>query len=61
MSTLSSTAATIVPLAILEFRDRLPEVELSVSILEPPGVLLRICAVQGVKLTRPIVAVMPAG
>jgi DNA-binding transcriptional LysR family regulator len=39
MSTLSSTAATIVPLAILEFRDRLPEVELSVSILEPPGVL----------------------
>ena len=39
MSTLSSTAATIVPEAILEFRDRLPDVELSVSILEPPGVM----------------------
>jgi DNA-binding transcriptional LysR family regulator len=39
MSTLSSAAATIVPLAVLEFRNRLPEVELSVSMLEPPGVL----------------------
>jgi DNA-binding transcriptional LysR family regulator len=39
MSTLSSTAATIVPEAILAFRDRLPDVELSVSILEPPGVM----------------------
>jgi DNA-binding transcriptional LysR family regulator len=39
MSTLSSAAATIVPLAIIEFRQRLPEVELSVSMVEPPGVL----------------------
>jgi DNA-binding transcriptional LysR family regulator len=39
MSTLSSAAATIVPLAVLEFRNRLPEVELSVSMLEPPGVV----------------------
>ena len=30
MSTLSSAAATIVPLAVLEFRNRLPEVELSI-------------------------------
>jgi DNA-binding transcriptional LysR family regulator len=39
MSTLTSAAATIVPLAIVEFRRRLPDVELSVSIVEPPGVL----------------------
>ena len=39
MSTISSAAATIVPLAVVEFRDRLPEVELSVSMVEPPGVL----------------------
>ena len=39
MSTLTSAAATIVPLAIVEFRDRLPDVELSVSMVEPPGVL----------------------
>jgi molybdate transport repressor ModE-like protein len=39
MSTITSAAATIVPLAILEFRQRLPDVELSVSMVEPPGVL----------------------
>jgi DNA-binding transcriptional LysR family regulator len=39
MSTLTSAAATIIPLAIVEFRDRLPDVELSVSMVEPPGVL----------------------
>lgn len=39
MSTLTSAAPTIVPLAITEFRRRLPEVELSVSMVEPPGVL----------------------
>src|SRR6516162_6076159 len=39
MSTLSSAAATIVPLAVVEFRARLPEVELSVSMVEPPGVV----------------------
>src|SRR6516225_1580102 len=39
MATLSSAAATIVPLAILEFRRRLPEVELSVSMVEAPSVL----------------------
>ena len=39
MSTLSSAAATIVPRAIVEFRDLLPDVELSVSMVEPPGVL----------------------
>jgi DNA-binding transcriptional LysR family regulator len=39
MSTITSAAATIVPLAVLEFRNRLPEVELYVSMLEPPGVL----------------------
>lgn len=39
MSTLSSAAASLVPLAVLEFRDRLPDVELSVSMVEPPGVL----------------------
>jgi DNA-binding transcriptional LysR family regulator len=42
MSTLSSAAATIVPLAIVEFRDRLPDVELSVSMVEPPGVLAQL-------------------
>jgi molybdate transport repressor ModE-like protein len=39
MSTLTSAAATIVPPAILEFRRRLPGVELSVSMLDPAGVL----------------------
>lgn len=39
MSTLTSAAATIVPWAIVEFRDRLPEVELSVSMVDPYGVL----------------------
>ncbi len=39
MSTITSAAATIVPLAIVDFRDRLPDVELSVSMVEPPGVL----------------------
>lgn len=39
MSTLTSAAATIVPLAIVEFRERLPDVELSVSMVTPPGVL----------------------
>lgn len=39
MSTLTSAAATIVPLAVTEFRRRLPGVELSVSMLEPPAVL----------------------
>jgi molybdate transport repressor ModE-like protein len=39
MSTLTSAAATLVPLAIAEFRDRLPEVELSVSMVDPYGVL----------------------
>jgi DNA-binding transcriptional LysR family regulator len=39
MATLSSAAATIVPLAVLEFRDRLPEVELSVSMVDAPSVL----------------------
>ena len=39
MSTLTSAAATIVPLAIAEFRERLPEVEPSVSMSEPQGVL----------------------
>jgi molybdate transport repressor ModE-like protein len=39
MSTLTSAASTIVPLAITEFRRRLPEVELSVSMVEPYGVL----------------------
>jgi len=38
MSTLTSAAATVVPLAIVEFRRRLPDVELSVSMVEPPGV-----------------------
>jgi DNA-binding transcriptional LysR family regulator len=39
MSTLTSAATTIVPLAISEFRQRLPEVSLSVSMLDPVGVL----------------------
>ncbi len=39
MSTLTSAASTIVPPAILEFRRRLPGVELSVSMLDPAGVL----------------------
>lgn len=39
MSTITSAAPTIVPLAVVEFRRRLPEVELSVSMIEPPGVL----------------------
>jgi DNA-binding transcriptional LysR family regulator len=39
MSTITSAAPTIVPLAVMEFRHRLPEVELSVSMVEPPGVL----------------------
>ena len=39
MSTLTSAAATIVPLAIAEFRRRLPDVELSVSMVDPYGVL----------------------
>lgn len=39
MSTLTSAAATIVPLAITEFRERLPDVELSVSMVDPYGVL----------------------
>ena len=42
MATLSSAAATIVPLAILEFRRRLPEVELSVSMVEAPSVLAQL-------------------
>lgn len=39
MSTLTSAAATIVPLAIAEFRERHPGVELSVSMVDPAGVL----------------------
>jgi DNA-binding transcriptional LysR family regulator len=39
MSTLTSAAATIVPLAITEFRERLPDVELSVSMVDPYAVL----------------------
>lgn len=39
MSTLTSAAATIVPLAITEFRRRLPKVELSVSMADPSIVL----------------------
>lgn len=39
MSTLTSAAATIVPLAIAAFRERLPEVELSVSMSDPQTVL----------------------
>jgi len=39
MATLTSAAATIMPLAIAEFRKRLPGVELSVSMVDPAGVL----------------------
>ena len=39
MSTLTSAAATIMPLAIGEFRERLPGIELSVSMIDPSGVL----------------------
>jgi DNA-binding transcriptional LysR family regulator len=39
MSTLTSAAATIMPLAIAEFRERLPAVELSVAMVDPSGVL----------------------
>jgi DNA-binding transcriptional LysR family regulator len=39
MSTLTSAAATIVPWAITEFRRRLPEVELSILMADPAGVL----------------------
>jgi DNA-binding transcriptional LysR family regulator len=39
MSTLTSAAATIMPLAIADFRKRLPGVELSVSMVDPGGVL----------------------
>ena len=42
MSTLRSAAATIVPLAIIEFRQRLPEVELSVSMVDAPSVLAQL-------------------
>jgi DNA-binding transcriptional LysR family regulator len=39
MSTLTSAAATIMPLAITQFRKRLPGVELSVSMVDPAGIL----------------------
>lgn len=39
MSTLTSAASTIVPGAIVAFRRRLPAVELSVSMIDPAGVL----------------------
>src|SRR5579884_337892 len=39
MATLTSAASTIAPAAILEFRKRLPGVELSVSVLDPGGVV----------------------
>jgi molybdate transport repressor ModE-like protein len=39
MSTITSAAPTIVPLAVVAFRHRLPDLELSVSMVEPPGVL----------------------
>jgi DNA-binding transcriptional LysR family regulator len=39
MSTLTSAAITIVPRAIVEFRKRLPGVELSVSMADPSAVL----------------------
>ena len=38
MSTLTSAATTIVPLAIAEFREQLPGIELSVSMVDPFGV-----------------------
>jgi len=44
MSTITSAAPTILPLAVVEFRHRLPEVELSVSMVEPPGVLAKLRA-----------------
>lgn len=39
MSTLTSAAATIMPLAITQFRKRLPGVELSVSMVDPAGIV----------------------
>jgi molybdate transport repressor ModE-like protein len=39
MATITSAAATIMPLAIGDFRKRLPGVELSVSLAEPGGTL----------------------
>jgi DNA-binding transcriptional LysR family regulator len=39
MSTISSAAATIMPLAIGDFRKRLPGVELSVALVDPMGIL----------------------
>lgn len=39
MSTISSAAATIMPLAIGEFRKRLPGVELSVAMIDPVAIL----------------------
>jgi DNA-binding transcriptional LysR family regulator len=39
MSTISSAAATIMPLAIGEFRKQLPGVELSVALVDPAGIL----------------------
>lgn len=39
MSTISSAAATIMPAAIGEFRKRLPGVDLSVSVIDPGGIL----------------------
>lgn len=39
MSTLTSAASTIVPLAIAEFRERLPDVELSVMMADPQVVM----------------------
>jgi DNA-binding transcriptional LysR family regulator len=39
MSSLTSAAATIMPLAIAQFRKRVPGVELSVSMVDPNGVL----------------------
>src|SRR5438067_1971334 len=39
MCTLTSAAATIVPLVIVEFRKRLPGVDLSVSMADPSNVL----------------------
>jgi DNA-binding transcriptional LysR family regulator len=38
MSSLTSAAATIMPLAIAEFRERLPGIELSVAMIDPAGV-----------------------
>ncbi len=44
MSTITSAAPTLVPLAIAEFQRQLPQVELSVSMVEPPWVLPRLRA-----------------